>query len=70
MKPYHKSEMRDNYGAFTIGRVVEHRDQRGRLGHIIGFAQVEYDHCYEVILKVQWCDGGSQNTNPYHVRVL
>lgn len=70
MKSFYKNELVDDWGAFTIGRVVECRDRPGLLGHVIGFALVEYDHCYDVTLKVQWCDGSSERTNPYRVKVL
>lgn len=74
-----------DYGQYTLGRVVKHRDckeargditreirplLKGMFGHIIGFSTVEYDPGIDVVLKVKWCTGEEYSIHPANVELL
>lgn len=42
----------------------------GRFGHITGFDVVEYDHGFDVVLMVRWCDGVENPIHPSRVEIL
>lgn len=79
------NEYDEYYRRFKIGVVVRHKDPIGRyskftneklpllqgeLGHVVGFAMVEYDKCIETIIKVQWMDGEITPIHPSNVEII
>ena len=54
--------------ALGLGLYSE-KDSKPMFGHVVGFDRVEYDHCYETILRARWEDGSEGSIHPTNVLI-